>query len=555
MRTVTFYSYKGGVGRTLAATNFAVYLAKLGQRTVLLDFDLEAPGVDSKFPNLVIPSNHRGLLNYILHYQETNSDPGPVEPLAIEVPPTLISGSIAPLWLLPAGDYLSAEYYQMLSRLDWSFLFQERDGVAFFQQLLVRIKEEFRPDYLIVDSRTGIGEIAGVCTQQLADEVVILSSLSSESIKVTKHIAQLIRRSEVAKALEKSIDIKVVVSRVPKLENLENLKQRCCELFDVEATKLFFLFSCPALEQEEFIALAAPQKDEELVASYVRLFYGLNVQLAAENIQAQIERTARSLLSQSPEESQNAIVELVALYPHPDVYRTAMRFFHLVNKKKSMRNFASRLLDFVPDDEEAQKELAKSYLAEFRIEPSDRKEALRAIEPLWKRRELSPKEVARYADLLEDEKRYSDSMQVALPLSSDESADEETRVLARSIAARCAVKFGRLDLAHDLISNIPPSGLTGSLAIRAVEMRRDAGDHSGAFELATQVLRHQLVPELILLAGRLARDLNRINDLESAVRSSENLSDRRARRPFMIGEVAEALGRIGLTNLAQELSM
>jgi hypothetical protein len=41
MRVITFYSYKGGVGRTLAAANFALYLAKLGQRTVVIDFDLE----------------------------------------------------------------------------------------------------------------------------------------------------------------------------------------------------------------------------------------------------------------------------------------------------------------------------------------------------------------------------------------------------------------------------------------------------------------------------------------------------------------------------------
>ncbi len=55
------YSYKGGVGRTLAAANFAVYLAKLGQKTVVIDFDLEAPGMDSKFPTLGMPDNQNNL--------------------------------------------------------------------------------------------------------------------------------------------------------------------------------------------------------------------------------------------------------------------------------------------------------------------------------------------------------------------------------------------------------------------------------------------------------------------------------------------------------------
>jgi Mrp family chromosome partitioning ATPase len=42
---VTFYSYKGGTGRTMAAANIACLLAKAGRRVLLVDFDLEAPGV------------------------------------------------------------------------------------------------------------------------------------------------------------------------------------------------------------------------------------------------------------------------------------------------------------------------------------------------------------------------------------------------------------------------------------------------------------------------------------------------------------------------------
>lgn len=71
MRTITFYSYKGGVGRTLAAANFAIYLAKLGQKTVLIDFDLEAPGVDSKMLNIAMSDEQKGILDYILEYQNT----------------------------------------------------------------------------------------------------------------------------------------------------------------------------------------------------------------------------------------------------------------------------------------------------------------------------------------------------------------------------------------------------------------------------------------------------------------------------------------------------
>ena len=51
MKTITFYSYKGGVGRTLALSNVAIRLAELGKNVCVLDFDLEAPGLNFKFKN------------------------------------------------------------------------------------------------------------------------------------------------------------------------------------------------------------------------------------------------------------------------------------------------------------------------------------------------------------------------------------------------------------------------------------------------------------------------------------------------------------------------
>ena len=56
---VTFYSYKGGGGRTLALINTAAYLAEKGNRVLLLDFDLEAPGLD-EFEDFRYPSGKDG---------------------------------------------------------------------------------------------------------------------------------------------------------------------------------------------------------------------------------------------------------------------------------------------------------------------------------------------------------------------------------------------------------------------------------------------------------------------------------------------------------------
>jgi Mrp family chromosome partitioning ATPase len=60
VRTISFYSYKGGTGRTLLVANLAVYAARLGQTVAMVDLDLEAPGLAYKF----LPSPHPNLVSW-----------------------------------------------------------------------------------------------------------------------------------------------------------------------------------------------------------------------------------------------------------------------------------------------------------------------------------------------------------------------------------------------------------------------------------------------------------------------------------------------------------
>ena len=46
---VTFYSYKGGTGRTMALANVAWILASHGYRVLAVDWDLESPGLHRFF--------------------------------------------------------------------------------------------------------------------------------------------------------------------------------------------------------------------------------------------------------------------------------------------------------------------------------------------------------------------------------------------------------------------------------------------------------------------------------------------------------------------------
>ena len=88
MFTTTFYSYKGGVGRTMAMMNVAAATVLTGEDVVVVDFDLEAPGLETfelcrkqKSNPFKISDkdtkekNFPGLIDYILEYQETEKIP------------------------------------------------------------------------------------------------------------------------------------------------------------------------------------------------------------------------------------------------------------------------------------------------------------------------------------------------------------------------------------------------------------------------------------------------------------------------------------------------
>lgn len=286
MRVITFYSYKGGTGRTLAVANLGVLLARLGKKAVLVDFDLDGPGLDSKFgfTGLELEEDQKGILDYLLHFQITGNDDISIEEISIEIP--IVGADSETLWLIPVGYYLDfSNYSRRLSGLDWHRIFSigaGGKGVAFFQLFLKKIEKAFHPDFIIIDSQTGISEIAGICTQQLAKEVVVLSNFSAENLKMIKPIKNGILNSKIAKALGKEIDIKTVVSRIPKPERpVTEYQETYSLLLDTPDSDLFFLFFSRELEVQEFVALAGEMKrDSELTQGYLRLFSALDIDIS-----------------------------------------------------------------------------------------------------------------------------------------------------------------------------------------------------------------------------------------------------------------------------------
>jgi len=187
---VTFYSYKGGVGRTSALVNVAIHLALSGNNVLILDFDLEAPGT-SAYLQKVDPNydEHReGLLEYFAAATDGARVPNLAEK-AIDLTPCLEGQNGGRLWVINAGNTIDKNYTASLENLKWSEIFDKKFGELLLKNFRNQIVQEFeRPDYVLIDSRTGITETGGVCTRYLADVLVILTSLNEQNINGTRMI-------------------------------------------------------------------------------------------------------------------------------------------------------------------------------------------------------------------------------------------------------------------------------------------------------------------------------------------------------------------------------
>src|SRR5215475_6510469 len=71
-RIITFYSYKGGTGRSMLLANVAWLLACAGKEVLVIDWDLEAPGLHRYFYPFLRDKElawSDGLINFVDDYK------------------------------------------------------------------------------------------------------------------------------------------------------------------------------------------------------------------------------------------------------------------------------------------------------------------------------------------------------------------------------------------------------------------------------------------------------------------------------------------------------
>ncbi|MBF0097315.1 MAG: ParA family protein [Magnetococcales bacterium] len=195
---VTFYSLRGGVGRSTALAYTAKLLSAAGHRVVCVDMDLEAPGLSTLFgineEKYRWREDGQGLRGVVSLLVEL--DAGGAPDFTQHLVPVDKSNK---LFLIPAG-VPDAEYARSLRQVTPEFWYREEKNP--FEQFFASLRSglPFIPDAILVDARTGFSEVSGPLLFGIADMAIITFFPHPQAERGTRLLSQGILRCAVRRA-------------------------------------------------------------------------------------------------------------------------------------------------------------------------------------------------------------------------------------------------------------------------------------------------------------------------------------------------------------------
>jgi hypothetical protein len=195
---VVFWSFKGGVGRTTGLAAFAIQRARAGEKVVVIDFDLDAPGAGT-----LLATDERGgiapwgVVDYLL---EQPFGSAPLLDYAHRCARENVTRE-GVIWVIPAGR-LNDTYLTKLSRVDLEITSPDQphplgalldalcpDPTAAPEGSVPHVAAAAEtsldspenPDWILIDSRAGLSPAAGLLLSGFAHLHVLFSTTSEQS--------------------------------------------------------------------------------------------------------------------------------------------------------------------------------------------------------------------------------------------------------------------------------------------------------------------------------------------------------------------------------------
>jgi MinD-like ATPase involved in chromosome partitioning or flagellar assembly len=284
----TFHSVERKTGRSMALANVAELLRRRGQRILVVDWDLENPGLDYFFPDPTPGQPTPGVIDLFIAYRTEMSRPIALSDDDTVLPTERLDTYLRAvpgggLFVLPAGKRDDG-YSGRITSFDWNEFLKEWEGERFIEHL--RQKFNAAADVVLIDTSATITEATRICTSHLADVVVVFCPVGLTSLDSTTSLARQLTDPKLQqKRAPRQIELLVVPARIEyrEAELLNDFKKRFIDMFTPFVPKAldanadaFWNLRVPNIPYYEYReALIIQDSDqaiaEPLVDAYVRM--------------------------------------------------------------------------------------------------------------------------------------------------------------------------------------------------------------------------------------------------------------------------------------------
>lgn len=230
---IVFFSIKGGVGRSTAVAAAAWALAQKGRRVLVLDLDLESPGLSSS----LLPKDRQpayGIVDWLVEDLVNNGDE-----VFDEMVATSALSHDGEIFVVPAHGAEPGEYVAKLGRA-WMSKVEVNGRCEPWSQRLRRLLEaleaRWQPDLVLIDSRAGIDEVASTCVTDLSASAVLLFAIDGEQTWSGYHILLRHWRTSgvVCEIRERLQFVGAMIPELGSTEYFAGLRERAWDVFSDE---------------------------------------------------------------------------------------------------------------------------------------------------------------------------------------------------------------------------------------------------------------------------------------------------------------------------------
>ncbi len=255
-RVITFYSYKGGTGRSMALAHVAWILASNGKKVLAIDWDLEAPGLH-RFFGAFLPDKElkfsEGVIDFVVNYSAAAldaaapADAGPDRDAWLKPYANLLQYACSLNWdhfpppgtldFVPAGKQ-DTSYSARVNLFNWRHFYDQLNGQTLLEETKRQTRLEY--DFILIDSRTGVSDTSGTCTVEMPDDLVICFAMNTQSIDGAANVGTSAYLERRKRRDSKQLRIWPVAMRIDSTDptKLGELRKRAVDRFDALLTHL-----------------------------------------------------------------------------------------------------------------------------------------------------------------------------------------------------------------------------------------------------------------------------------------------------------------------------